>query len=226
MGHMPHAFNSIDMAEHGSQRGNLYSLENRRNSLQKALTVLYHPQRCIERSLSNASATHCCLDYISGVKHHTQPASALVSARYLDHLCIAMTPWVVPAIQGHTKGPYRESFSPANRRLHSTRPNNHSQLGAFIHKQLFTLSPYPEQIHTWRYTLISMLAYKHTHSLKMIRELLLQEDCNQRAISTAPKSFFWIVLKSFFFLFSLCTSIQHFCTSVDWICLSTPLGPL
>lgn len=84
----------------------------------------------------------------TGVRRCQQSAFALVSAQYLDHLCMVTTPWVFPAIQGHTKDPRRESFSPANRRLHSTRPNNHSQLGAFTLMPLFTISPYPEQIRT------------------------------------------------------------------------------
>lgn len=64
-----------------------------------------------------------------------------------------------------------------------------------------------------------MLAYKHiqhAHRLQMIRgKMLLQEDCNQRAISTAPFFFFLVMLNRIFSYFSPCTRIQHFHTSVD-----------
>lgn len=133
------------------------------------------------------------------------------------------------------KGPHRESFSPAYRWLHSTRPDNHSQLGAFIHMQLFTISPYPEQIHTAH---SSILYYQclptSTHS-KTRTQILDDKRKNAAARGLQPKSnkqsttvIFLIMLKRFFsyFFFSLCTPcVQHFYTSVDCICLSIP-GPL
>lgn len=137
------------------------------------------------------------LFFFPSMKHHQQSAFAIISVLYLDHLCMIMTPWVVLAIQGHTKGPHRESFSPANRWLHSTRPDNHRQLVTFIHIQLFTISPYPEQTHTWKHTgarftfsahLPAQTSQACTQSL--IRgKMLLQQDCNQRAISTTTQSF-------------------------------------
>lgn len=136
---------------------------------------------------------------------------------------MVVTPWVAPAIQVHTKGPHRKPFSPANGRLHSTRPNNRSQLRAFIHMQLFTISPYPEQIHTRKHAgahlninaRLQAHTAEHAYRVWMIREkMLLQEDCNQRATSTTPQSFLLGLCCTDSFshsFFSLCSSIQHFC---------------
>lgn len=74
----------------------------------------------------------------------------LVSAWYLYHPCMVTTPWAFPAFQGaHNRPPPsppplpgREPFSPANRLLHSTRPDNHSQLGAIHSPRHCSLSPH------------------------------------------------------------------------------------
>ncbi|KAG7217628.1 hypothetical protein INR49_021316 [Caranx melampygus] len=87
------------------------------------------------------------VDGVSGRK-----ACALVSQRP-DHLGVVTTPRVVPAFRGTQKALIANHSALANGRLHSTRPNNHCQLGAFIHhKQLFIISPYPVQIHMWKLT--------------------------------------------------------------------------
>lgn len=128
------------------------------------------------------------------------------------------------------KGPHRESFSPAYRWLHSTRPDNHSQLGAFIHMQLFTISPYPEQIHTAH---SSILYYQclptSTHS-KTRTQILDDKRKNAAARGLQPKSnkqsttvIFWLCWRDFFRTFSSpCALLVSSISTLQWIVSACP----
>lgn len=76
------------------------------------------------------------------------------------------TPRVVPAIQGLTKGPHREPFSPANGRLPEHPPRQSQPTGAIhshaiVHYQPISRANTHKEAHREHF-IISMLADKHT----------------------------------------------------------------
>lgn len=158
----------------------------------------------------------------------------LVSAWYLYHPCMVTTPWAFPAFQGAHNSPLcppplpgREPFSPANRLLHSTRPDNHSQLGAIHSPRHCSLSAHihSKYAHESAQEHSGTVAYQHrltggqvrTHfGLYAGQTMLLQEGCNPVATSGAPRSSHLLVLNSGSYFFSPgCTSTRLICTSVD-----------
>lgn len=204
-----------DTAESRGQKGDLCSLEARGEAaLQKALCAPPPTTMCRETK-SEASATDCCFVstfFFQAWKQTQQSAFALVSAWYLYHPCMVTTPWAFPAFQGHTKAPLIGNHSsPANRQLHSTRPDNHSQLGA-IHSPAIVRYQHISSANTHMKAHRSTLQYQQKltgasmHALWILRReggMLLQEDCNWGATSRAPRSFFGGAYSEFHFLFLL-----------------------
>ena len=158
MDHMPPPSTWLTRQSVGFKRGQSSRLRGeRRRLLQTALTVLPRPQRRIERSLSHASATDCCFVFFfsfpPGVKRRQRSAPC-------THLfSVSWSPLYgndTPGCPGYSWGSQKALIGNHSALLtdgfHSTRPDNHSQLGPFIRMQLFTISPYPEQIHTRKHT--------------------------------------------------------------------------
>lgn len=148
------AFTLTDMAERGGQKGNLYSLQSKeKHQPMEGFNCAPPPTMLYWQIIIKCKC--------SQIKHCQQSLSLFLLGIEIPSVWWGH-PGLSQAIQGHTKGLHRKSFKPANRQLHSSRPNNHNQVGAVIHMQLFTISPYPEQIHLKAHFNISLPISTHT----------------------------------------------------------------
>lgn len=147
---------------------------------------------------------------------------------------MSTTPWAFPAFQGHTKAPLIGNHSsPANRQLHSTRPDNHSQLGA-IHPRAIVRYQHISSANTHMKAHWSTLQYQHKltgasmHTLWILRR---GGCCCKRTATEEQQAerrilfFLWLILNSISYFFSLLDkhlSYLHFCR-LDLLRCSRPL---
>lgn len=151
----------IDTAREQRSKRRPWQLKGKRAEAQGFVYSTRPPAMTFQGTKSGASATDCCFCFHfipQGMK--TDPTVGflyfpltLVSTLYLYHLCMVTTPWAFPAFQGRTiapppPSPCRELFSLANRLHHSTRPDNHSQLGAIYSQRHCSLSAHNQGKHT------------------------------------------------------------------------------